>query len=39
MLDLAEMRVQVYANEQTVKTREKSEQNIQVFRTANGVRV
>ena len=39
LLDLAEMRVQVYANEQTVKTREKSEQNIQVFRTANGVRV
>jgi hypothetical protein len=39
LLDLAELRVQVYANEQTVKTREKSEQNIQVFRTVNGVRV
>ena len=39
LLDLAEMRVQVYSNEQTVKTKEKSEHNIQVFRAANGISV
>jgi hypothetical protein len=37
LLDLSELRVEVYSKEQSTKAIEKSEHNIQVFRAANGL--